>query len=141
VEKYLNLERARFGERLRVRLAVAPEILPAVVPVLSLQPLVENAVRHGMHDAGPGGVLIEILGHDLGADARVNVRDDGGGMSPAAARAALDGGSGGIGLQNVHRRLESSFGAGYGLEIESTEGEGTEVRLTVPKSHPGVRAA
>jgi two-component system LytT family sensor kinase len=141
VEKYLNLERARFGERLRVRLAVAPEILPAVVPVLSLQPLVENAVRHGMQDAGSDGVLIEIVGQDLGADARVQVRDDGAGMSAATVRAALDGGAGGIGLQNVHRRLESSFGPGYGLEIESTEGEGTEVRLTVPKSHPGVRAA
>ena len=141
VEKYLNLERARFGERLRVRLAVAPEILPAVVPVLSLQPLVENAVRHGIEDGGSAGVLIEIIGRDLGADALVCVRDDGVGMSPAAARAALSGRSGGVGLQNVHRRLESSFGAGYGLAIESAEGEGTEVRLTVPKSHPGVRAA
>jgi two-component system, LytTR family, sensor kinase len=141
VEKYLNLERARFGDRLRVRLAVAPEILPAVVPVLSLQPLVENAVRHGMHEAGAEGVLIEIVGQDLGADALVLVRDDGSGMSPAAAQAALEGRTGGIGLGNVHRRLESSFGQGYGLAIESAEGEGTEVRLTVPKSHPGVRAA
>jgi two-component system LytT family sensor kinase len=141
VEKYLNLERARFGERLRVRLAVAPEILPAVVPVLSLQPLVENAVRHCMHDAGPEGVLIEIVGQDLGADALVRVRDNGPGMSGPAARAALEGRSTGIGVANVHRRLESSFGPGYGLEIDAAEGEGTEVRLTVPKSHPGVRAA
>jgi two-component system, LytTR family, sensor kinase len=140
VEKYLNLERARFGERLRVRLEVAPEILPAVVPVLSLQPLVENAVRHGIEDAG-GGVTIEILGQDLGADALVSVRDDGAGMSDEAARAALAGLGGGIGLKNVHRRLESSFGPGYGLAIESAPGEGTEVRLTAPKSHPGVRAA
>jgi two-component system, LytTR family, sensor kinase len=139
VEKYLNLERARFGDRLRVRLAVAPEILPAVVPVLSLQPLVENAVRHGIE--GSGSVLIEITGQDLGADVLVRVRDDGVGMSAAAVQAALTGRSGGIGLQNVHRRLESSFGPGYGLAIESAEGEGTEVRLTVPKSHPGVRAA
>jgi two-component system, LytTR family, sensor kinase len=139
VEKYLNLERARFGDRLRVRLAVAPEILPAVVPVLSLQPLVENAVKHGIE--GSGSVLIEISGQDLGADALVRVRDDGVGMSPEAAAAALNGASDGIGLQNVHRRLESSFGPGYGLAIESAEGEGTEVRLTVPKSHPGVRAA
>jgi two-component system LytT family sensor kinase len=138
VEKYLNLERARFGERLRVRLAVAPEILPAVVPVLSLQPLVENAVRHGM---GAEGMSIEIAGQDLGSDALVTVRDDGAGMTPASARAALEGRSGGIGLSNVHRRLESSFGPGYGLEIDSARGEGTEVRLTVPKSHPGVRAA
>jgi two-component system LytT family sensor kinase len=140
VEKYLNLERARFGERLLVRLEVAPEILPAIVPVLSLQPLVENAVRHGIEDRS-SSVTIEILGYDLGADALVCVRDDGAGMSDEAASAALAGRSGGIGLQNVHRRLESSFGPGYGLAIESAAGEGTEVRLTVPKSHPGVRAA
>ena len=140
VEKYLNLERARFGDRLRVRLEVAPEILPAVVPVLSLQPLVENAVRHGIDGAG-GGVTIEILGQDLGADALVSVRDNGAGMSPEAARAALAGRGDGVGLNNVHRRLESSFGPGYGLSIDSARGEGTEVRLTVPKSHPGVRAA
>jgi two-component system, LytTR family, sensor kinase len=140
VEKYLNLERARFGDRLRVRLEVAPEILPAVVPVLSLQPLVENAVRHGIEGAGDT-VTIVILGQDLGTDALVSVRDDGSGMSDDAAQAALAGRSNGVGLQNVHRRLESSFGPGYGLGIESAPGEGTEVRLTVPKSHPGVRAA
>jgi two-component system, LytTR family, sensor kinase len=140
VEKYLNLERARFGNRLRVRLEVAPEILPAVVPVLSLQPLVENAVRHGIEGAA-GGVTIEILGQDLGADALVSVRDDGAGMSPEEARAALAGRGDGVGLNNVHRRLESSFGPGYGLGIDTAPGEGTEVRLTVPKSHPGVRAA
>jgi two-component system, LytTR family, sensor kinase len=140
VEKYLNLERARFGDRLRVRLEVAPEILPAVVPVLSLQPLVENAVRHGIEGAG-GSVTIEILGQDLGADALVSVRDNGAGMSPEAARAALAGRGDGVGLTNVHRRLESSFGPGYGLSIDSARDEGTDVRLTVPKSHPGVRAA
>jgi two-component system LytT family sensor kinase len=140
VEKYLNLERARFGDRLRVRLEVAPEILPAVVPVLSLQPLVENAIQHGVEDGG-AGVSVEILGQDLGTDALVRVRDDGAGMSEAAAQAALAGRSSGIGLQNVHRRVESSFGAGYGLVIDSAQGRGTEVRLTVPKSHPGVRAA
>jgi two-component system, LytTR family, sensor kinase len=140
VEKYLNLERARFGDRLRVRLEVAPEILPAVVPVLSLQPLVENAVRHGVEGAGDA-VSIEIVGQDLGADALVSVRDDGAGMSEESARAALAGLGGGIGLQNVHRRLESSFGPQYGLAIESAPGAGTEVRLTVPKSHPRVRAA
>ena len=140
VEKYLNLERARFGERLRVRLEVAPEILPAVVPVLSLQPLVENAVRHGLEGTADS-VTIEIVGQDLGADALVSVRDDGAGMSDESARAALAGLGGGIGLRNVHRRLESSFGPGYGLAIDSAPGHGTEVRLTVPKSHPKVRAA
>jgi two-component system, LytTR family, sensor kinase len=139
VEKYLNLERARFGDRLSVRLEVAPEILPAVLPVLSLQPLVENAVRHGV-EAG-GRVSIEIVGSDRDSDAEVVVRDDGQGMTPEAARAALDGQAGGIGLSNVDRRLRSSFGPEYGLAIDSRPGQGCEVRLTVPKSHPGVRAA
>ena len=139
VEKYLRLERARFGERLEVELEVPPEILPVVVPVLSLQPLVENSIRHGV-EAG-SGARVEIVGDDLGADARVTVADDGGGMEATMARAALAGVNGGIGISNVHRRLQSTFGPGYGLTIDSTPGAGTRVELTVPKSHPGVRAA
>jgi two-component system LytT family sensor kinase len=140
VEKYLNLERARFGERLGVRVEVAPEVLPAVLPVLSLQPLVENAVRHGF-DGGREAVAVEITGADLGSDALVCVRDDGAGMSREEIEAALEGQTDGIGLTNVDRRLRSSFGSEYGLAIESGPGRGTEVRLTVPKFHPGVRAA
>jgi two-component system LytT family sensor kinase len=139
VEKYLRLERARFGDRLEVRLEVSPEILAVMVPVLSLQPLVENSIRHGV-EAGSGG-RVEIVGEDLGADARVLVIDDGDGMELAEARAALAGVRGGIGVSNVHRRLQSAFGPEYGLEIESTPGAGTAVELTVPKSHPGARAA
>jgi two-component system LytT family sensor kinase len=138
VEKYLSLERARFGDRLRVRLEVAPEILPAVVPVLSLQPLVENAVRHGVEVGS--GARIEIVGTDLGMDAAVSVRDDGAGMTPEQSRAALNGLGNGIGLSNVHRRLRATFGSEYGLSIESEPGTGTEVSLMIPKSHPGVRA-
>lgn len=139
VEKYLRLERARFADRLEVRLEVAPEILAVMVPVLSLQPLVENSVRHGV-EAGRGG-CVEIVGIDLGADARIRVSDDGVGMETGQARAALAGVNGGIGVSNVHRRLQSTFGPGYGLTIDSTPGEGTVVELTVPKSHPGARAA
>jgi two-component system LytT family sensor kinase len=138
VEKYLLLERARFGDRLEVQLEVAPEILPAVLPVLSLQPLVENAVRHGV-EAGRGG-RIEIVGTDLGVDASVSVRDDGAGMTPEQVRTALSGLSGGIGLSNVQRRLRATFGAEYGLTIESEPGDGTTATLVIPKSHPGVRA-
>jgi two-component system, LytTR family, sensor kinase len=139
VEKYLRLERARFRDRLEVTLEVAPDILPVLVPILSLQPLVENSIRHGV-EAGSGG-RVAITGEDLGADARVVVADDGHGMEPAQARAALAGLRGGIGVSNVHRRVQSSFGPEYGLAIESTPGEGTTVALTVPKSHPGARAA
>jgi two-component system LytT family sensor kinase len=141
VEKYLSLERARFEDRLEVRLEVAPEILPAVVPVLSLQPLVENAVRHGIEVGPGGGRRIEIVGADLGIDAAVTVRDEGVGMTPEQARAALNGLGGGIGLSNVNRRLRATFGQQYGLTISSEPGEGTEVTLVIPKSHPGVRAS
>jgi two-component system, LytTR family, sensor kinase len=137
-EKYLRLEQARFGERLKVRVQVDPEVLQAVLPVLSLQPLVENAVRHGVERKAAGG-LVAIEGIDLGVDVALRVSDDGGGIDPERARAALAGGGPGIGLGNVHGRLQSTFGAGYGLEIE--HGRGTTVVMTLPKFRAGVRAA
>jgi two-component system LytT family sensor kinase len=140
VEKYLRLERARFGERLDVKLEVAPEVLQAVLPVLSLQPLVENAVRHGV-ERSMGIRRVEIVATDLGRDAEVRVIDDGAGMEETQARAALNGSSEGIGLSNVHGRLRGAFGEGYGLELESTPGAGTTVVMTIPKFRAGVRAA
>jgi two-component system LytT family sensor kinase len=140
VEKYLRLEQARFGDRLDVRVSVAPEVLTAVVPVLSMQPLVENAVRHGVESAA-GPCRIEILGLDLDADVELTVKDGGAGMSAGEAAAALAGRGAGIGLANVHARLQSTFGPEYGLEVESRPGEGTAVRMLVPKFRAGVRAA
>ncbi len=139
-DRYLRLERARFGDRLHVRIEVAPEALSAVVPVLSLQPLVENAVRHGIQSHDSVGEL-RITGVDLGSDVEVRVSDNGLGMTAEAARSALRGTAGGIGLSNVQSRLRTIFGPGYGLEIESTPGHGTVVRMTVPKFRAGVRAA
>jgi two-component system LytT family sensor kinase len=142
VEKYLRLEQARFGDRLTVRVEVAPEVLGAVVPVLSLQPLVENAVRHGV-EARTGGGRLEIVGRDLGNDVELRVVDDGPGMDPDRARRLLGGGAGdgGIGLQNVHGRLRATFGTEYGLRLRSEPGRGTTVTMTIPKFRAGVRAA
>lgn len=142
VEKYLRLEQARFGERLRVRIEVAPEVLPAVVPVLSVQPLVENAVRHGVEGHGGSGT-IEILGRDLGPDVELRVGDDGPGMTEDRARAVLIGGrqDGGIGVSNVDGRMRAAFGEDYGLRIDTAPGAGTVVVMTVPKFRAGVRAA
>ena len=140
VEKYLRLEQARFGDRLQVVVRVDPEVLQAVVPLLSLQPLVENAVRHGV-EARPGGGRVEIHGHDLGADVELRVSDDGGGFDPERAREALAGHGPGIGLGNVQARLQSTFGSGYGLAVESPNGAGTTVVMTLPKFRAGVRAA
>jgi two-component system, LytTR family, sensor kinase len=142
VEKYLRLEQARFGDRLTVRVEVAPEVLGAVVPVLSLQPLVENAVRHGV-EARTGGGRLEIVGRDLGNDVELRVVDDGPGMDADRARRLLAGGvvDGGIGLQNVHGRLRATFGTEYGLQLRSEPGRGTTVTMTIPKFRAGVRAA
>jgi two-component system LytT family sensor kinase len=140
VEKYLRLEQARFGERLTVRVQVDPEVLQAVLPVLSLQPLVENAVRHGV-ESQPEGGTVSIEGIDLGVDVALRVSDDGAGIDPERASAALAGRGPGIGLANVHSRLRSTFGEGYGLELESEDGRGTTVVMTLPKFRAGVRAA
>jgi len=139
VEKYLRLERARFGDDLEVRIEVAPEVLHVVLPVLSLQPLVENAVRHGVECRGHG--RIAITGRDVGTDAELRIHDDGSGMTAAMASQVLAGRGGGVGLSNVQARLKTSFGIGYGLEIDSREGDGTTVTMTLPKFRPGVRAA
>jgi two-component system LytT family sensor kinase len=140
VEKYLRLEQARFGDRLQVRVAVAPEVLQAVVPALSLQPLVENAVRHGV-EANGGRGRVEIVGSDLDQDVEICVVDTGAGMDAERAAAALAGRAGGIGLANVHARLRSTFGEDYGLEVRSERGRGTTVAMTLPKFRAGVRAA
>jgi two-component system LytT family sensor kinase len=140
VQKYLRLEQARFGDRLSVRVQVAPEVLSAVVPVLSLQPLVENAVRHGV-EARAGRRVLEIVGEDIGLDVELRVVDDGAGMTPEQVERALSGGTGGIGVRNVDQRLRATFGDDYGLEIRSEPGHGTTVVMTVPKFRAGVRAA
>jgi two-component system, LytTR family, sensor kinase len=142
VEIYLRLEQARFGDRLQVRVEVDPAVLSAVVPVLSLQPLVENAVRHGV-ESREGTGHVDILGRDLGPDVELRVSDDGAGIAPEHVAGVLRGRPGhGIGVSNVHGRLQATFGPPYGLQIESpARGTGTVVVMSVPKFHAGVRAA
>ncbi len=140
IERYLVLEKARFGDRLHVTLRVAPEVLPVTVPFLCLQPLVENAVRHGLEaKAGPGRV--EIVAEDRDREAVISVEDDGVGEDPERVRRVLAGEdeSDSVGLGNVDARLRSAFGDEYGLVVETAEGAGTRVTMRVPKFAPGVR--
>ncbi|MDQ0708209.1 two-component system LytT family sensor kinase [Arthrobacter woluwensis] len=138
IDRYLLLERARFGERLQLSLTIAPEVLSTIVPFLSLQPLVENAVRHGLESrAGTGTITIKA--YEEGGDAVVSVEDDGVGMDPERLRALLagqDGGGNHVGLRNVDLRLRQVYGDGHGLVVETAPGEGTLVSLRVPKSQP-----
>jgi two-component system LytT family sensor kinase len=141
IDKYLELERARFGNRLSVTLRIAPEVLPVAVPFLVLQPLVENAVRHGLErKQGPGRVTINA--EDSGSDCTISVEDDGVGMDPERLRAQLAGAPGdNVGLSNVDERLRTVFGQDYGLVVETAVGAGTKVVVRVPKYRSGVRAS
>jgi len=142
IDRYLTIERARFGERLQVRLQVAPEVLPVALPFLCLQPLVENAVRHGL-SRKPGVGTITIHAGDAGAECPLTIEDDGVGIDPAVlvgdAVEPADGQH--VGLSNVDDRLRSAFGDDFGLVVETAPGAGTKVSMRIPKFHPGVRAS
>ena len=84
IERYIRLEKARFGDRLNIKLEIAPEVLSVVLPFLALQPLVENAVRHGL-SGKPNGGTITITAENAGAECVIIVEDDGVGMDPVAA--------------------------------------------------------
>jgi two-component system, LytTR family, sensor kinase len=139
IEAYLALARAVLGERLKVQVRIAPEILPVALPYLALQPLVENAVRHGVELPGGSG-LVQVSGEADGTECVIAVEDDGPGMDPGYAAAVLagQGSARSLGLVNVDRRLRTVFGPGYGLVIETAEGAGTRVLLRLPRFQPGV---
>ena len=141
MEQYLVLEKARFGDRLQITLRVAPEVLPVVIPFLCLQPLVENAVRHGLEGKdGPGTITIIAEDHDT--ECVITVEDDGVGEDPDRLRQALAGdvSMDSVGLGNVDARLRNAYGDDYGLVVDTAPGAGTKVTVRVPKFAPGVHA-
>ncbi|GAA3799563.1 histidine kinase [Sphaerisporangium flaviroseum] len=143
IDRYLTLERARFGDQLRVTLRIAPEVLPVAVPFLCLQPLVENAVRHGL-ESKDGVGHITIIAEDAGAQCLISVEDDGIGMDPERLRRILAGdsdersGAGGVGLANVDERLRQVYGDEYGLVVETARGAGAKISVRLPKYRQGV---
>jgi len=137
VDSYLQLERARFGDRLTLTLQVAPEVLPTVIPFLSVQPLVENAVRHGLEPKAEGG-RITIRASDAGGFALIEIEDDGVGIDPELLRGILAGRPSvdHVGVRNVDARLRQLYGDENGLTVETNLDAGTLVRMRVPKSQP-----
>ena len=125
---YLDIERARFEDRLRVETRVDPQSLHQLIPNLILQPLVENAVKHGLsRKLGSGTVSIDAtLQGDL---LTLTVEDDGPGMSEPMLGQVWDRG---VGLRNLRDRLERLYGPGCRPVIESAPGRGTLIRLQLP---------
>ncbi|MFC4333817.1 sensor histidine kinase [Salininema proteolyticum] len=132
VETYVQLQQARFGERLDFRMQVEPEILPLPLPFLVVQPLVENAVRHGFESTSATGA-VTLRGFAEGPLCHLEIEDDGVGMDPARVERILAGTSTGIGLANVDERLRAVYGPEFGLVVETAPGEGTKVSLRLPR--------
>ena len=127
VDDYLAIERARFGKRLHVAREVDPKaLLDAPVPSLILQPLVENAIRHGRGNDGSIDLIIRVRSD--GNAVTIAVADQGPGMSQKEATDADQG----VGLRNVDERLRKTYGEGYGLEITANEPQGTIVTVGIP---------
>lgn len=141
IERYVRLEKARFGARLNIKLQIAPEVLSVVMPFLALQPLVENAVRHGLASK-PNGGTITITAENAGAECVIIVEDDGIGMDPSRLTEDLDDAhlSGAhVGLGNVDDRMRSTFGDDFGLVVDTALGAGMKITLRVPKFRAGIR--
>jgi two-component system, LytTR family, sensor kinase len=141
IERYIRLEKARFGDRLNIKLQIAPEVLSVVLPFLALQPLVENAVRHGL-SGKPNGGTITITAENAGAECVIIVEDDGVGMDPSRLTEDLDDAhlSGAhVGLGNVDDRMRSAFGDDFGLVVDTNVGAGMKITLRVPKFRVGIR--
>ena len=135
VAHYVELERARFSDRLHVTVEVDADALQVPLPYLSVHALVENAIRHGMErKAGPG--LIAIRTARLDDDIDVIVEDDGVGIDPERVWEILHGDRDDVedpaGLGNVHRRLLRAFGDQHGLVVETVPGAGTRLHMRVP---------
>lgn len=133
VEQYLLLEQARFGDRLQVKLRVDPEVLSVRIPFLCIQPLVENAVRHGLENREVSG-LVSITALERGPDCWISVEDDGVGIEPDVIRRSLSGDPGDhVGLANVDERLRQAFGDDHGLVVETAPDAGMKVTMRIPK--------
>ncbi|MEO8074898.1 MAG: histidine kinase [Acidobacteriota bacterium] len=133
IESYLDIERARFEQRLRVVIDVPPALRNIRVPPLLLQPLVENAVKHGIAPLRAGGdVRVRATIEHTSAGPRallLVVQDTGAG---ATADALRQGRQSGVGLRNVERRLAGQYGGGASLTVHSAAGHGTTVEIRMP---------
>ncbi len=125
LERYLAIEQVRFSDRLRPRIEVEPAIAGAAVPRFLLQPLVENALRHGIARRADAGAL-HVSARREGSDLVLAVRDDGPGLTPGAP------GAGGVGLANTRARLAALYGERASLDIANAEGGGVVATVRLP---------
>jgi two-component system sensor histidine kinase LytS len=140
VRAYLDIESLRLGDRLKVEQTIDPGLSKVLMPPFSVQPLVENAVQHGLHSSPRAGRL-QLMVRPMGEWLEMSVRDDGQGVPSTeveqlffAERPRVHA------LMLLRRRLQGLFGRSFQLEVRSEIGEGTTVTMRIPLRKPfGVR--
>jgi two-component system LytT family sensor kinase len=125
LEQYLSIEQVRFQDRLRVEIRADPSVLDAAVPSMGLQPIVENAIRHGIGGSSSAGRIC-ISAYRSGKMVEIKVQDDGPGLAPDTAQ------KGGIGLTNTRERLRQLYGDVALLTVENNHPRGAVATMTLP---------
>ena len=137
---YMTIQKMRFKNKFTSEIRADGEALGCETVKLVVQPIVENAIYHGMEYADGDGEIL-VWAHIEGEDLYIDVTDNGPGMRQEQVdrllRAAPSRGGSGIGLRNVHQRIQLTYGEPYGLEIESEPDEGTTIRIHLPVRRPG----
>lgn len=136
VKSYLTIQQMRYKDKLEYEIQVEPAIRNELIINLILQPLVENAIYHGIKYKGTKG-MIQITGYKEENNIILKVTDNGIGMSEEALadilkRSKAKEGSNGVGVYNVHTRIQLYYGEAYGLQFASVQGKGTEVTIVIP---------
>lgn len=138
LQNYLQIQKYRYGEKLTTVIDMAPDTEALYLPKLIIQPMVENAIYHGIDPSFENGT-IRVSSRRVGGELQITVTDDCVGMTPEAIAEALDMNRApeekehhSIGLKNVIKRIKTLFGDEYGIEIHSELGEGTEVLIRLP---------
>ncbi|HEV8541545.1 MAG TPA: histidine kinase, partial [Verrucomicrobiae bacterium] len=125
LSRYLEIEKTRFRERLNIEMNIAPETLKALVPNLVLQPLVENAIRHGIErHARPGKIILRA--EQQNGHLRLEVQDNGGGLPREGPKRE------GIGISNTRSRLQQLYGPDQKFELQNVESGGLLARVIIP---------
>jgi signal transduction histidine kinase len=127
LQLYLSIEQVRFQDRLRVDVAADPEVLDAALPHMALQPIVENAIRHGIGRRSTAG-SISITARRVDETVQIKIQDDG----PGLALASSNGGNRGIGLANTRARLRELYGDAAGLTVQNAEQGGVVATMVLP---------
>jgi LytS/YehU family sensor histidine kinase len=131
VGNYLAIEQVRFADRLRVEMNVDPSAVDGLIPSFLLQPIVENAIRHGIARCEHNG-LVEASAIRYGDELHLRVRDSGAGIMYAPQNGH------GIGLSNTRERLDHFYQEGYKMQAQPLSTGGFEVAITIPYERQGV---